>query len=130
MTRFPRWLALPLILGMGALLPAGCVAVVAAGAAGGTVAYVRGALQATLDQPVEPVGAAATRAMGDLKFALVSSKVDAVSGEIIARTALDVKIAIVLKRLSDRSTRVDIRVGVFGDQAISQQVLEQIKKNL
>jgi hypothetical protein len=130
MTRLPRWLVLPLILGLGALLPAGCVAVVAAGAAGGTVAYVRGALQATLDQPVEQVGAAATRAVEQLKFALVSSKVDAVSGEIIARTALDVKVAVALKRVSDRSTSVDIRVGVFGDQAISQQVLEQIKRNL
>ncbi len=130
MKRFLRPLAPALVLGLATLFAAGCVAVVAAGAAGGTVAYVRGALKATLDQPVERVGVAATQAVQDLKFALVSSRVDAVSGDIIARTARDVKIEIQLKKVSDNSTQVDIRVGVFGDQAISQQVLAQIQKNL
>ena len=130
MKRFLHLFAPSLVLAATVLLASGCVAVVAAGAAGGTVAYVRGALKATLDRPVEAVGAATGRAVQDLKFALVSSKVDAVSGEIIARTARDVKIEIHLKKVSDNSTAVDIRVGVFGDQAISQQLLDQIRRNL
>ncbi len=130
MKRSLRPLALSLVLAATSLFAAGCVAVVAAGAAGGTVAYVRGALKATLDQPIERVGAAADGAVRDLKFAPISSKVDAVSGDIIARTARDVKIEIQLKKVSDNSTAVDIRVGVFGDQAVSQQILEQIKRNL
>lgn len=130
MNRILRSFALLLVLAATAVFSGGCVAVVAAGAAAGTVAYVRGTLKATLDHPVERVGAAADQAVRDLKFAAVSSKVDAVSGEIIARTARDVKIEIALKRVSDNSTQVEIRVGTFGDQAISQQVLEQIRKNL
>jgi len=130
MKRFLHLLAPSLVLAAAVLLASGCVAVVAAGAAGGTVAYVRGALKATLDRPVERVGDATNRAVQDLKFALVSSRVDAVSGDIIARTARDVKVEIQLKKVSDNSTAVDIRVGVFGDQAISQQLLARIQKNL
>jgi len=130
MKRFLHLLAPSLVLAAAVLLASGCVAVVAAGAAGGTVAYVRGALKATLDRPVERVGDATNRAVQDLKFALVSSRVDAVSGDIIARTARDVKVEIQLKKVSDNSTAVDIRVGVFGDQAISQQLLARIQRNL
>jgi hypothetical protein len=98
--------------------------------AGGTVAYVRGAGEVTLDHPIDRVGAAATHAVQDLKFALVSSKVDAVSGESIVRTARDLKIEVGLTKAGDHATNVDIRVGVFGDQAVSPQVLEQFKSRL
>jgi hypothetical protein len=125
-----RWIIPALALGTAALLSTGCVAVVAAGAAGATVAYVRGALQSVLDAPIDRSGEAATQAVKDLKFSVISSKVDAVSGEIVARTSQDTKIEIQLKKLTGNSTSVDIRVGVFGDEAISLQVLEQIKRNL
>ena len=112
------------------LVSTGCVAVVAAGAAGGTVAWVRGALEVTVDKPIDKVGSASTDAVRGMKFALVSSNVDAVTGEIIARTSQDTKVEIKLKKVTDGSTEISIRVGIFGDQAVSQQIYEEIKKRL
>lgn len=111
------------------LLQSGCV-VVAAGAGAGTVAWVRGELKTTVNNDLKDVVKASTKAVEDLKFALVSSKQDVLTGEVIARTIDDKKIEIIAKSESTGVTTIHIRVGVFGDQRISQLVLEEIKKNL
>ncbi len=109
----------------------GCVALAAAAAAGGTVAYVRGALNATLGDPIEDVQKAVKRTIrNDLKFTLVSAKEDAVSAEYEARTARDEKVVIILEKATDKTTRITIRVGLFGDEQLSRDVLEAIKTRL
>jgi hypothetical protein len=116
---------------LGALVgTTGCVAVVAAGAAGAGVAWVRGALQTTLEAPLDRTFAAANAAVREMQLAKVSDRKSSVDAQVVARTALDKKIEITLKRTGDRSTLVDIRVGVFGDEAMSLAVLEKIKANL
>jgi len=114
-------------------LTSGCFlfAVGAAGAAGaGTVAYVEGRLTATLGKPYEAVSAAAGRAVQQLQFFQIGDTKDALSDMLVARTAEDKKIKIVVTRISDQLTRVEIRVGTFGDQAISQTILDRINANL
>ena len=112
-----------------ALMP-GCV-VVAAGAAGaGAVAWVRGELDATLGNRYDAVARATDRALADLKYAKISERLDALEGEITARTAMDKKIAITLNKTGDNLTRVRIRVGVFGDEQISRALLDRIKADL
>jgi len=118
-----------LLLGTLAL-STGCVAVVAAGAAGAGVAWVRGALQTTLEAPLDRAFAAANAAVREMQLAKVSDRKSSVDAQVVARTALDKKIEITLKRAGDRSTQLDIRVGVFGDEALSLAVLEKIKANL
>ena len=111
----------------------GCflVAVGAAGAAGaGTVAYVRGELDATLDSPYEAVVGAANDSLGQLQFAKVSESKDAFTADLLARTAEDTKIELKIVRKADRLTSVAIRIGVFGDEAKSRAILDQIKTNL
>ena len=104
----------------------GCV-VVAAGAAGaGTVAYLRGELDATVTGPLDTVDAAANRAVQRLQFVKISEAKDALVAEIVARTAQDKKITITLNKVGDTLTRVRIRVGLFGDETISRALLDQI----
>lgn len=129
MKRFLRSFALLLALGFALTQFSGCLAVVA-GAAGGTVAYVKGALQVNLDGTIEQVDKASIDAVKELKFVLVSNRVDAISGEVVARTAKDVKVQILLKKLTEKTTQVDIRIGTFGDRVVSQQILDEIRKNL
>ena len=122
-------------LALGAALAAtgGCflVAVGAAGAAGaGTVAYVRGELDAVLDRPYEAVVGSANDALSQLQFAKVSESKDAFTADLIARTADDTKIELQITRKADRLTEVKIRIGVFGDEAKSRAILDQIKTNL
>jgi len=91
---------------------------------------VKGALQVSLDGPIDDVADASAKAVKDLKFILVSKRIDAVSGEVLARTAKDVKVQIILKKQTEKTTQVDIRIGTFGDRMLSQQVLDEIRKNL
>lgn len=102
---------------------------VATGAAG-SVAYVRGALQTRLSHPIGAVSKATEAAIRELKLARVSGSVDGVSGEYLLRTASDEKVQINLKTAGVDATEVQIRVGLFGDQEISQRVLAAIQEEL
>lgn len=123
-------LLIALLLGISAAGLTGCVAVVAAGAAGTGVAWYRGRLEASLDHNIEAVFAASQKALNQLEFANISNKKSAVDAEIVSRTALDKKVEITLQKVTDRSTKVMIRVGVFGDETLSMSILDKIKAAL
>ncbi len=108
----------------------GCVAVVAGAAGAGTVAWVRGELEATLDANYEKAATAANLAIEQLQFAKISEKKDALTAILIARTAEDRKVEIKVIKVGDQSAKVQIRVGVFGDEALSLTILDKIKTNL
>jgi hypothetical protein len=114
------------------LLPAltGCGLVVVGGAAAGTVAYIRGDLSTTLDgslsQSVEGVDAAIKKT----GVTQVSRNVDILGAEYLLRTAQDDKVEITLEKSTDTATTIVIRVGVFGDEALSHQVLSEIRKQM
>ena len=102
-----------------------------AGAAGGTVAYVKGALTANLPAPIVEAQEATRKALTkDLKFVLINSNEDAVTAVYNARNAKDEKIKIQLDLVTDTTTKIDIRVGTFGDEALSQLILQKIQKRL
>jgi hypothetical protein len=124
-------LRLRLLIATGILaLTAGCL-VVAAGAAGaGTVAYVRGELDATLGNQYPQVADSAANAVSQLQFAMVSQSRDAFNDEIIARTAQDKKIDIKVSRRADNLTDIKIRIGLFGNEEESRAILDRIKGNL
>lgn len=108
----------------------GCV-VVAAGAAGaGTVAYIRGELSSSVDAPYENVVRAANRGIQQLEFAKISENKDALTAILVSRTADDKKIEVKITKISDATTRVQIRVGVFGNESLSMTVLDKVKENL
>lgn len=108
----------------------GCVAVVAAGAAGAGVAWVRGALETNLEASLGDTYRAAQEAVAKLELAKISEKKSALDASVLARTALDKRIEIVLKRVGPKTTHVSIRVGVFGDEALSLTVLERMRTAL
>jgi ABC-type sugar transport system substrate-binding protein len=118
------------LLGLSTLLTAGCAAVAVGAAAGGTVAYVRGDLEVTYDHSLERVFDAARAAMDDLGFATVSDRGDRTGGEIVARTARDRRVQIVLEPVADQVTKVRIRIGTFGDQDLSMRINEAIRERL
>lgn len=111
-------------------LISGCAAVIAGGAGAGTVAYIKGELQTNLEASLEKSVEATKLAVDNLKFIKISEQVDSLTGEIIARTAQDKKITIKLNKVTGKTTKISIRVGVFGDQSLSQSLLEEIKEEL
>jgi len=127
-----KWLMVVLLagaLGFGA----GCAAVLIGGAAAagaGTVAYVNGELKDTEGVAYDTAYNATLAAMSDLQYAVVSKNKDAINAKIIARTSGDKKIQVKLEKQSDTVTEIRIRVGTFGDEALSRQILDKIKTHL
>lgn len=119
---------LSLLLAMLSLT--GCVAVLAGGAAAGTVAYIRGDLQAVIESNINRTGSAVQRAAQDLELIAVSDAKDQTSAKYIFRTATDRKVEVNLKHASDSTTNLSIRVGVFGDETLSRQFYDRIRARL
>ena len=111
-------------------LASGCMAVVAGAGAGATVAYVRGDLDSTLNAGLDKSVQAVDAAVNQLRLAKVSESRDALLAIIVARNAADKKIELRLDKLADDATKLKIRVGVFGDDALSLAILEKVKANL
>jgi len=123
------------ILAAGALLSvlaatSGCLAVAAGAGAGATVAYVRGDLDTTLDAGFAKSVRATEDALADLKYAKISENRDALQATLIYRNAADKKVELYLAKTTDAATKLKIRVGTFGDEALQQEILARVKGNL
>jgi hypothetical protein len=94
------------------------------------IAYVRGDLDATLDVPLESALRAANRAVAQLEFSKVSERKDALQAILIARNAADTKVEIRLQRDAESETKLKIRVGTFGDEALAVATYTKISANL
>ena len=108
----------------------GCVAVVAGAGTGAAVAYVRGDLDGTVNAGFEKAVRAANAAVDELKFAKVSEKKDGLLTILVARNTADKRIEIRVEQAGDAVSKVKIRVGIFGDEALSLAVLDKIKAKL
>ncbi|MGD8985768.1 MAG: DUF3568 family protein [Desulfobacteraceae bacterium] len=109
----------------------GCTAAwVAGGAAAGigTYKYIKGELESTEKVSLDKAYQATQTAMEDLEFTITSKQKDAFDGEVIARRATGKKVTVKLKRQSDSVTQIKIRVGTFGDETISKDILDTMKK--
>ena len=111
------------------LLLQGCLAA-AVGAGAGTVAYMRGDLEAIEANDIDTVYAATKKAIEQLELNVSSDTKDALSAEIVARDAQDKKIIIKLKSTTEGTTEISIRVGTFGSETKSRLIHDQIKNNL
>ncbi len=127
-----RPLRLVAILVLAAVLPwlTGCV-VVAAGAVGaGAVAYVRGELAASVEADLDSTYAAAQQALEKLEFAKIDQRKSGLDAQLVHRTALDKRVEIKLKKVTDRLTKIEIRIGIVGDQELSLTLLDKIRAEL
>lgn len=118
-----------LLAGCG-LSMTGCLAVAGAAGTGVGVAYTMGDLEVTFDHAPPVVEAAGKGALEDLGITVISSASTSVDGEVVGRTAQDKKITIKIKALGENSSKSSIRVGTFGDEAVSMSIYEKMKARL
>lgn len=128
-----KQLLLLLTLGLSLIVNSGCPPVIIGAAAGvgvgaGTVAYVGGELKSTEDVSLDRAWQATQEAINDLGFTVTERQKDVFNAQLYAKGVTGKKITIALRKISDKSTGVKIRVGVFGDEAKSREILEGIKK--
>jgi outer membrane receptor protein involved in Fe transport len=119
------------LLAIGAtVLLGGCMlAAVGAGAAG-TVAYVKGDLEAVEAKKLDTVYDATKKALKQLELSVSVDTKDKISATIIARDSSDKKITVKLSAATEDSTNISIRFGAFGNETKSGMVLDKIKENL
>jgi hypothetical protein len=92
--------------------------------------FAMGELQAEVQATPQEVVKAATDSLEDLEITLVSSSGSGVDGKVVAKTSLDKKVAIEVRRVDEARTKLGIRVDTFGDQAMSRLIYERIKTKL
>jgi len=118
-----------ILLGVSLVGLSGCLAV-AAGAGASAVAYVRGDLETNLNTDYNRVVNSARESIEELEFAKVSENKDALKAVLVARTAMDKKVEITITNSGKKLTNIKIRVGIFGDEALSMSILDKIKAGL
>jgi Protein of unknown function (DUF3568) len=127
--RVRRVILVILSAGATGLLHGCLLAAVGLGAAG-TIAYVKGDLETTEPERLDVVYDATLKALGDLELKVTTKSKDASSAVIVARDAEDEKTTVKLKAATENTTKVFIRVGVFGSEAKSRLLYQQIHEHL
>lgn len=102
---------------------------IGAGAAG-TIAYVKGDLEAVETAKIDVVYDATLKALDKLELKATTKSKDVLSGVIVARDTQNKKITIKLKAVSEEATKLSIRVGVFGSETKSRLIYQEIHENL
>ncbi len=102
---------------------------IGAGAAG-TIAYVKGDLEAVETDKLDVVYDATLKALDKLELKATTKSKDVLSGVIVARDTQNKKITIKLKAVSEEATKLSIRVGVFGSETKSRLIYQEIHENL
>jgi hypothetical protein len=123
-----------------ALLNGGCLAAAVAGAAGGGAAalyaYERGQLYREYPASLADSAAAVRTSLAELQFPPSAEKSDGDSFTFETKTTDNAKVRVYLEAQTSRVpaegpiTRITVRVGAFGDDAVSARILDQVNVHL
>ena len=125
-----RRIILALLLCCAAVACQGCVAAAVGVGAAGTMAYMKGDFKAVEAEHIDTVFAAAKNAVEDLDLTFNEERKDALTATIIAHDVQNDRVSIRLKRTTDKTTQIAIRVGTFGSQTKAQVIYQKIRENL
>lgn len=96
----------------------------------GAVAYMTGELQTEVESTLDDAVGAAKGALEELQLSDIDVRKDLFKGRLEARDADRTLITIMLDRYTDNITKLGIRVGSFGDEKMSNEILKRIKQRL
>lgn len=130
MLRHFKSLYLSIILLSVVTVSSGCALLVGAAAGAGGFAYVQGDLQKNFDYPLDRIHKASARALRDIKAVVISDETDKHFSRIKFTLEGDKGGEINIKSLTEKASKLSIRIGIFGDETESQMVLNAIMKNL
>ena len=89
-----------------------------------------GSIQALIAATPEEVTGAAKSVVEEMKLILVSAESTGLDGKVVARTAQDKNVKIVITRQDNNVSHISIRVGSLGDTAASMLILDRVKERL
>ena len=108
------------------------VAIGAAAAAvgAGTYYYIKGDLRRNYEAPMDKTWDATVKALEALKINVESKQNDALTGVINGKLADGKSLSVNLKRISESTTEVGVRIGTFGDRERSEAIHDKILSSL
>ena len=119
-----------MMLTAAVMCSSGCFLLLGAAAGVGGYAWINGDLEKEYQVNVDKLHSAAVKAMEKLDMAVHEDKSDHLSALIKAKSADGKEVTISVAALTEKSVKVKIRVGVFGDEAKSQLIASKIEKYL
>jgi len=93
-----------------------------------TYIYSGGTMKGTENMTLDQAWSSTQSAIKDLEFTVITQQKDALAARLTARTALDRKVEVELRRISDNLTEVRVHAGSFGDQNLSYTIVQAIQK--
>lgn len=109
----------------------GCVAAAVGAAAGaGAIVYVKGTLEETMSYPTPVVYNAVRAALRDLKVPVLEDKHDSLTAELKGKFADNTTLWIWIDSASSTASTLKIRVGTWGEENRSRQVLDKVHRHL
>jgi hypothetical protein len=115
-------------LAVAGLLPlfSGCTTTTPGPGGVGVVAYGHGELSTDVTRDLDAVFGAAQRALRQLEIVKIDDQRTRIDARILSRTATDKKIVVQLYRVTDTLTKVEIKVGLVGDETLSRLILDRL----
>ena len=112
------------------LLVSGCVAAVAAAGGAGGYAWSRGKLSFTEPHDITSCHDATVSALTALDIKVTGDTTDQLTGRIKGETATGDDLTIDLESQSIRVTKIDVRVGFWGNETQARMIADKIKTRL
>ncbi len=110
----------------------GCVALMVAGAAAGGagVVWYKGKLEETIPASVPSVHKATKAGLKDLNINITEDKSDSLTSKVSGLLADGKRIWVDAESTGTSTTKITIRVGLFGDKTFSLRIRDAIKRHL
>lgn len=129
-----RWVAAMFVLCLA--FAGGCAPPVLMASAGlnaveeGTAAFIRSEMRTARNVPIDMAWQATIDALEELGYAVKNSGMRERYAFVIARDAGDTPVTVRLHAPTPVLTKIKVRIGVFGDGAISQVIMDRILARL
>jgi len=115
----------------GVMSVSGCFAILVGAAAGASgYAWAQGALVKEFNAPATDIYEASMKGLESLKVEIDSADHDRLTARIRSEFSDGKKIAINVDAITELTSKINIRVGVFGDKVRSELIYDAIKKYL
>lgn len=109
----------------------GCVPLIVGAAAGaGGISYFKGAYEKNFDKPLEQVYRATVNAIIKQSMTITKEKVQKHSAVVEFSSNNGKSGKIEITALTERASKISVRVGLFGDEALSRIILNSVEANL
>lgn len=121
------------LLGITVMTTSGCFLLLAAGAGAagaGTVVYIQGAYERNFNASVDKIHSAALKVLKDNGLVVTADSPGKYKSNLHFIFSDGKKSEITIESLTDKASKVAIRVGVMGDEKRSWEILDAIASNI